>query len=83
MTQASFRLNFEMNSYFCTQVFDKNGTFQFMFGREGKKDGHLWLPSNVAVIRSDKRIVIADQGVERLRLQIFSKDGIFLTKIPF
>lgn len=66
---------------FPKQIFERNGTFKFEFGRPGKTEGMLWFPVRIAIIRSDNRLIVADTGVERFRLQIFSESGIFINKI--
>ena len=61
------------------QVFDKSGEFKFQFGIPGRDEGQLWYPRKVAVLRSTGKYVVCDRGNERSRMQIFTKNGQFLT----
>lgn len=45
-------------------------------------EGQLSFPTRVAFNHKNKEIVVADLGIERWRLQVFSIDGIFITKLP-
>lgn len=80
---ACFSRSGSLSFFFSRQIFDKNGTLKHKFGMLGKLNGQLFLPSKVAVLSNDYRLLVADTGVERLRLQIFSENGIFINKIPF
>jgi hypothetical protein len=64
------------------QIFEANGAFKFQFGIAGRHEGHLSYPRKVEVMR-DGRIIVSDRGIERTRLQIFSRNGEFLKKIGF
>jgi len=59
------------------QVFDKEGTYKYSFGQQGKAEGCLWYPRKVAVIRHNGNFVVCDRGGERSRMQIFNSYGHF------
>lgn len=63
------------------QIFDKMGEYKYQFGMPGKEEGQLWYPRKVAVIRQSGKFVICDRGNERSRMQIFTRNGIFIRKI--
>nr|XP_027194398.1 uncharacterized protein LOC113789074 [Dermatophagoides pteronyssinus] len=71
-------------------VYDKNGVCKQMFGNPGKDEGQLWYPRKIAMIppnfvRSNANspyYVICDRGMERSRMQIFTRTGNFVRKIP-
>lgn len=46
----------------------------------GKLEGQLWYPRKVEILPSGN-FVICDRGNERSRLQLFSRDGMFVKKI--
>jgi len=66
-------------------VFNKNGEFQQQFGNQGKDDGQLWYPRKVALIKrpiiNESKFVVCDRGSERSRMQLFSRNGQFLSRI--
>ncbi|VDP77384.1 unnamed protein product [Echinostoma caproni] len=45
-------------------------------------DGLLWYPRKVAIIRQSQRYVVCDRGNERSRMQLFSRSGHFVRRIP-
>ncbi|CAF0717899.1 unnamed protein product [Brachionus calyciflorus] len=63
------------------QIFDKDGEFKYAFGSPGREEGQLWYPRKVAVMRDSGKFVVCDRGNERSRMQIFSKNGLFIKKI--
>jgi len=63
------------------QIFDKNGEYKYQFGRPGKEEGYLWCPKKVAVIRQSGNFVICDQGNGGSRIQIFTRNGHFISNI--
>ncbi|KAJ6220809.1 hypothetical protein RDWZM_006621 [Blomia tropicalis] len=71
-------------------VYEKNGTFKHSFGTPGKDEGQLWYPRKITMIcspnvrntASNPYYVICDRGMERSRMQIFTRNGNFVRKIP-
>jgi len=63
------------------QIFDKTGEYKYQFGIPGKEEGQLWYPRKVSVIRQTGKLVVCDRGNERSRMQIFTRNGIFIKKI--
>ena len=61
-------------------AFDPNGLFLLEFGEYGRKDGQFRSPSCIAVT-SDYRVVVCDTVNQRL--QVFTYDGQFISKIAF
>ncbi|VEL09582.1 unnamed protein product [Protopolystoma xenopodis] len=64
------------------QIFTKRGDFVCCFGVSGRSDGLLWYPRKVAIIRQSQRYVVCDRGSERSRMQLFSRSGHFVRRIP-
>ncbi|CAL8079525.1 unnamed protein product [Calicophoron daubneyi] len=64
------------------QIFTKRGDFVSFFGVSGRVDGLLWYPRKVAIIRQSQRYVVCDRGNERSRMQLFSRSGHFVRRIP-
>ncbi|VDP49228.1 unnamed protein product [Schistosoma curassoni] len=48
----------------------------------GRVDGLMWYPRKVAIIRQSQRYVVCDRGNERSRMQLFSRSGHFVRRIP-
>ena len=68
-------------SYFhanCVKVFDKTGVYLHDIGCEGSNDGQFHLPRGL-VIDKYNRLIVCDSGNHRL--QLFTPDGNFLSKI--
>lgn len=42
----------------------------------------MWYPRKVAIIRQSQRYVVCDRGNERSRMQLFSRSGHFVRRIP-
>jgi hypothetical protein len=63
------------------QIFSSTGEFRYAFGSPGREEGQLWYPRKVTVMPNSGKFVVCDRGNERSRMQIFSKDGVFLKKI--
>ncbi|CAH8468807.1 unnamed protein product [Schistosoma mattheei] len=64
------------------QIFTKRGDFVSFFGVSGRVDGLMWYPRKVAIIRQSQRYVVCDRGNERSRMQLFSRSGHFVRRIP-
>ncbi|VDP61788.1 unnamed protein product [Schistosoma mattheei] len=63
-------------------IFTKRGDFVSFFGVSGRVDGLMWYPRKVAIIRQSQRYVVCDRGNERSRMQLFSRSGHFVRRIP-
>jgi DNA-binding beta-propeller fold protein YncE len=61
-------------------AFDPDGHFLFEFGEYGRKDGQFRSPSCIAVT-SDYKVIVCDTVNQRL--QVFTYDGQFISKIAF
>ena len=74
-------------------VFARDGKFLYMFGEAGREEGQLYYPRKVALLRTqvahptsrawtpEARYLVCDRGNERSRLQIFRRNGTFISKI--
>ena len=62
----------------CVKVFDNAGVYQYDIGCEGSGDGQLKFPIGL-VIDKFNQLIVCDRGNKRL--QIFTLDGKFVTKI--
>ena len=62
----------------CVKVFNKEGVFLYNIGSEGSGDGQLGSPAGLAV-DSFGRLIVCD--CNNKRLQVFTLDGKFVTKI--
>jgi DNA-binding beta-propeller fold protein YncE len=60
-------------------VYHKNSTFLFRFGKEGSGAGEFNFPFGIAYEHNNNRIIVADEGNNRI--QVFDKDGKFLFKL--
>ena len=60
----------------CVKVFDKEGVFLYNIGSEGSRDRQLSRPVGL-VVDSFGRLIVCDRN----RLQVFTLDGKFVTKI--
>jgi hypothetical protein len=49
-------------------VFEKTGEFKYQFGIPGR-EGQLWYPGKVAVMRNSGKYIVCDRGNERSRMQ--------------
>jgi DNA-binding beta-propeller fold protein YncE len=61
-------------------AFDPDGHFLLEFGEYGRKDGQFRSPSCIAVT-SDYKVIVCDTVNQRL--QVFTYDGQFISKISF
>ena len=62
----------------CIKVFDNTGVYQYDIGCEGSGDGQLSAPTGL-VIDKFNQLIVCDDG--NRRLQLFTLDGKFVTKI--
>ena len=62
----------------CVKVFNNAGVYQYDIGCEGSGDGQLWFPLGL-VIDKFNQLIVCDRGNKRLEL--FTLDGKFVTKI--
>ena len=63
------------------QIFDQKGALLMSWGTSGYRKGRLWQPRKVAFIEDMNRVVVSDRGRECSRLQIFSREGVYLTQV--
>ncbi|KFD58489.1 hypothetical protein M513_00715, partial [Trichuris suis] len=63
------------------QVLSSQGFYKYHFGVAGRADGHLWYPRKVALSRDNKIIIVCDRGIDRSRMQFFSRNGTFLKSV--
>jgi hypothetical protein len=61
-------------------VFEKTGEFKYQFGIPGR-EGQLWYPGKVAVMRNSGKYIVCDRGNERSRMQIFITNGDYVKQI--
>ena len=61
----------------CIKVFNREGHFQYKFGKQGKGDGEFNYPSFLSVTHS-KHLLVCDR--ENHRIQVFELDGKFVGK---
>ena len=61
----------------CIKVFDRNGNFQYAFGKEGRGDGEFRGPCFIAVNKSGN-LMICDGSNDRV--QVFEPNGKFIGK---
>ena len=59
-------------------VFNNEGKYVYDIGSEGSGDGHLTFPIGLAIDKFD-RLIVCDGG--NGRLQLFTLDGKYITKI--
>ena len=62
----------------CVKVFNNAGVYQYDIGCEGSGDGQLRLPLGLGIDKFNQ-LIVCDYGNERL--QLFTLDGKFVTKI--
>ena len=62
----------------CVKVFNNSGVYQYDIGCEGSGDGRLSFPTG-HVIDKFNQLIVCDRGNKRL--QLFTLDGKFITKI--
>ena len=61
----------------CIKVFNREGHFQYKFGKQGQLDGEFNYPSFLSVTQS-KRLLVCDRNNHRI--QVFELDGKFVGK---
>ena len=61
----------------CIQVFNREGHFQYKFGKKGKGDGEFNFPRFLSVTQS-KHLLVCD--CVNHRIQVFELDGKFVGK---
>ena len=61
----------------CIKVFNREGHFQYKFGKHGNGDGELNDPRFLSVTQS-KHLLVCDQGNHRI--QVFELNGKFVGK---
>ena len=61
----------------CIKVFNREGHFQYKFGKQGRGDGEFNFPFYPSVSQS-KHLLVCDQGNHRI--QVFDVDGKFVGK---
>ena len=62
----------------CVKVFSKEGKFLYNIGSEGSGDGQFNYPAGLAIDKFNN-LIVCDVG--NVRLQLFTLDGKFVTKI--
>ena len=62
----------------CIKVFDETGVYIYDIGCEGSSDGQFYYPVGL-VIDKYNRLIVCD--VDKLRLQLFTLSGKFLSKL--
>ena len=61
----------------CIKVFNREGHFQYKFGKQGEEDGEFNYPSFLSVTQS-KHLLVCDQ--HNHRIQVFELDGKLVGK---
>ena len=61
----------------CIKVFDRNGNFQYKFGKQGGGDGEFNSPRCLSVNKSG-HLMVSDTGNHRI--QVFELNGKFVSK---
>ena len=61
----------------CIKVFNREGHFQYKFGKKGEGDGEFNFPRFLSVTQS-KHLLVCDMGNHRI--QVFELDGKFVGK---
>ena len=61
----------------CIRVFNREGHFQYKFGKQGKGDGEFNYPCFLSVTQS-KHLLVCD--MYNYRIQVFELDGKFVGK---
>ena len=61
----------------CIKVFNREGHFQYKFGKQGDGDGEFKYPRFLSVTQS-KHLLVCDMGNHRI--QVFELDGKFVGK---
>ena len=64
----------------CIKVFNREGHFQYQFGKKGKGDGEFDSPHFLSVTQS-KHLLVCDRYNHRI--QVFTVDGTFVEKFGF
>ena len=75
--QETFFFLSDLNAH-CINVFSKEGKFLYDIGSEGSGDGQLKDPAGLAIDKFNN-LIVCDSGNKRL--QLFTLDGKFVTKI--
>ena len=65
------------NLQHCIEVFDRNGNFQYKFGKKGGGDGEFNYPVCLSVNKSGQ-VLVCDGGNDRI--QVFELNGKFVSK---
>ena len=65
------------SSEHCIKVFNREGHFQYKFGKKGEGDGEFNYPRCLSVTQS-KHLLVCDEGNHRI--QVFELDGNFIGK---
>ena len=61
----------------CMKVFDRNGNFQYQFGKQGGGDGEFSRPCCLSVNKSG-HLMVCEEG--NYRIQVFELNGKFVGK---
>ena len=61
----------------CIKVFNREGHFQYKFGKQGEGDGEFYYPRFLSVTQS-KHLLVCDE--DNHRIQVFELDGKFVGK---
>ena len=61
----------------CIKVFNREGHFQYKFGKQGDGDGDFYCPRFLSVTQS-KHLLVCDE--KNRRIQVFELDGKFVGK---
>ena len=61
----------------CVKIFDRNGNFQYQFGKQSGGDGEFNKPNCLSVNRSG-HLMVCDEGNNRIR--VFELNGKFVSK---
>ena len=61
----------------CIKVFNREGHFQYKFGKKGEGDGDFNNPRFLSVTQS-RHLLVCDEGSDRI--QVFELDGKFVGK---
>ena len=65
------------NKEHCIKVLDRNGNFQYKFGKKGEGDGEFNYPCDLSLNKS-RQLMVCDSGNNRI--QVFELDGKFVGK---
>ena len=76
-TAEVFHLKKSLHNEHCIKVFNRDGHFQYKFGKQGKGDGEFNYPCFLSVTQS-KHLLVCDGNNNRI--QVFEIDGKFVGK---